>query len=57
MFQVGFSKEGKFLALDMKLYCNAGNSLDLSMAVSILAEFKMLLLLSHDNHHHHGQHQ
>ena len=31
--QVGFTKEGKVLALDCKLYNNAGNSLDLSAAI------------------------
>ena len=33
--QVGFSKDGKLLAMDMKLYSNAGNSVDLSVAVSL----------------------
>lgn len=27
--QVGFTREGRLLALDLDLYCNAGNSLDL----------------------------
>ena len=33
--QVGFSKDGKVLAVDMDLYANCGNSLDLSGAVSM----------------------
>lgn len=32
-FQVGFTGEGKIIALDMNLYSNAGMSLDLSRAV------------------------
>ena len=32
-YKAGFSREGKILALDVKLYSNGGNSLDLSMAV------------------------
>ena len=31
--KVGFTKGGKLLALDMKLYSNAGNSIDLSLPV------------------------
>ncbi len=31
--QVGYTQEGKLLALDMDLYCNAGNSLDLSYSI------------------------
>ena len=31
--KVGFAKDGKLLALDMKLYYNAGNSSDLSPSV------------------------
>ena len=31
--QVGFDEEGKLLALDVQLYNNAGNSLDLSAAI------------------------
>ena len=31
--QVGFDREGKLLALDVQLYNNAGNSLDLSAAI------------------------
>ncbi len=27
--QVGFTREGRLVALDLNLYCNAGNSLDL----------------------------
>lgn len=33
LLQVGFSKSGKVLALDCKLYNNAGNGLDLSAAI------------------------
>ena len=33
--QVGFTKEGNLLALDMKLYSNAGNSTDLSLPVNL----------------------
>ncbi|XP_056168904.1 xanthine dehydrogenase 1-like [Syzygium oleosum] len=32
-YKVGFTKEGKMLALDLELYNNAGNSVDLSLAV------------------------
>ncbi|BFZ07584.1 hypothetical protein BsWGS_10623 [Bradybaena similaris] len=32
-YKVGFTPEGKILALDLELYSNAGNSLDLSYAV------------------------
>ncbi|GCC40182.1 hypothetical protein chiPu_0024037 [Chiloscyllium punctatum] len=32
-YKVGFQKNGKVVALDLKLYCNAGNSLDISSAV------------------------
>ena len=32
--QVGFTVKGKIKALDVTLYNNAGNSLDLSLAVS-----------------------
>ncbi len=28
-YKVGFSPEGKLLACDMKLYCNAGYSMDI----------------------------
>ena len=31
--KVGFTKDGYLLALDMKLYSNAGNSVDLSLPV------------------------
>ena len=34
LLQVGFARDGKLLALDMKLYSNAGNSVDLSLSVS-----------------------
>lgn len=33
--QVGFSKDGKIQALDIDLYANAGNTVDLSFAVSV----------------------
>ena len=33
VLQVGFDREGKLLALDVQLYNNAGNSLDLSAAI------------------------
>lgn len=33
LLQVGFSSEGKLLALDLQLYSNAGNSLDLSASI------------------------
>ncbi|KAK9811378.1 hypothetical protein WJX72_002855 [[Myrmecia] bisecta] len=32
-YKVGFTKEGKIVALDTVMYCNAGNNLDLSGAV------------------------
>ncbi|XP_021645492.2 xanthine dehydrogenase 1 isoform X2 [Hevea brasiliensis] len=38
-YKVGFTKEGKVLALDLKIYNNAGNSLDLSLAVLERAMF------------------
>ena len=31
--QVGFSGEGKIQALDLKLYANSGNSLDLTFSI------------------------
>lgn len=36
LLQVGFLNSGKVVALDVSYYSNAGNSLDLSLAVSIL---------------------
>lgn len=33
--QVGFLSSGKVVALDVSYYSNAGNSLDLSLSVSI----------------------
>lgn len=33
-YKVGFTKEGKILALDLSLYANCGYSLDLSSSVS-----------------------
>ncbi|KAG8653082.1 xanthine dehydrogenase 1 isoform X4 [Manihot esculenta] len=38
-YKVGFTKEGKVLVLDLKIYNNAGNSLDLSLAVLERAMF------------------
>ncbi|KAI4386257.1 hypothetical protein MLD38_004203 [Melastoma candidum] len=38
-YKVGFTKEGKVLALDLEIYNNAGNSLDLSLAVLERAMF------------------
>lgn len=38
-YKVGYSPEGKILALDMMLYNNAGNSLDLSAAIMDRAIF------------------
>ncbi|KAJ7517365.1 hypothetical protein O6H91_21G020900 [Diphasiastrum complanatum] len=38
-YKVGFSKEGKVLALDLKIYNNGGNSLDLSHSVLERAMF------------------
>ena len=38
-YKVGYSPEGKILALDMTLYNNAGNSLDLSAAIMDRALF------------------
>ncbi|KAH9487576.1 hypothetical protein Btru_072338 [Bulinus truncatus] len=32
-YKVGFTSEGKILSLDIEIYCNAGNSMDLSLAV------------------------
>ena len=37
--QVGFTNEGKVLALDLEIYNNAGNSMDLSLAVLERAMF------------------
>lgn len=33
-YKIGFTKEGKIVAVDITLYCNAGMSFDLSTAVS-----------------------
>ncbi|WCJ36904.1 Xanthine dehydrogenase/oxidase [Euphorbia peplus] len=38
-YKVGFTNEGKILALDLQLYNNAGNSLDLSLAILERAMF------------------
>ncbi|XP_041043265.1 xanthine dehydrogenase/oxidase [Carcharodon carcharias] len=40
-YKVGFQKNGKIVAVDLKLYCNAGDSLDLSSAVMTRALFHM----------------
>lgn len=37
--KVGFTNEGKVLALDLEIYNNAGNSMDLSLAVLERAMF------------------
>jgi len=39
VYKVGATKEGKILALDVKLYCNAGCTYDLSAAVGDRALF------------------
>ncbi|MED6171548.1 xylitol dehydrogenase [Stylosanthes scabra] len=38
-YKVGFTNEGRVLALDLKIYNNAGNSLDMSLAVCERAMF------------------
>ncbi|XVF19260.1 hypothetical protein REPUB_Repub11eG0094600 [Reevesia pubescens] len=38
-YKVGFTNEGKVLALDLQIYNNAGNSLDLSLAILERAMF------------------
>ncbi|CAL1409557.1 unnamed protein product [Linum trigynum] len=38
-YKVGFTKEGKLLALDLEIYNNAGNSLDLSLSILERAMF------------------
>ncbi|XP_065866854.1 xanthine dehydrogenase 1-like isoform X2 [Euphorbia lathyris] len=38
-YKVGFTNEGKILALDLQIYNNAGNSLDLSLAILERAMF------------------
>ncbi|RWR75998.1 xanthine dehydrogenase 1 isoform X1 [Cinnamomum micranthum f. kanehirae] len=38
-YKVGFTNEGKLLALDLEVYNNAGNSLDLSLAILERAMF------------------
>ncbi|XP_060736363.1 xanthine dehydrogenase/oxidase [Tachysurus vachellii] len=40
-YKVGFKKNGKVMALDVTLYCNAGNSLDLSLSILERALFHM----------------
>ena len=42
--QVGFTKDGNLLALDMKLYSNAGNSVDLSLPVSLAVNLASYLV-------------
>lgn len=39
LMQVGFNNDGKVLALDLEIYNNAGNSLDLSLAILERAMF------------------
>lgn len=39
LLQVGFTNEGKILALDLEIYNNGGNSLDLSLSVLERAMF------------------
>lgn len=39
ILQVGFTNEGKILALDLEIYNNGGNSLDLSLSVLERAMF------------------
>ena len=39
LLQVGFTNEGKILALDLEIYNNGGNSLDLSLAILERAMF------------------
>lgn len=39
MIQVGFTNDGRVLALDLEIYNNAGNSLDLSLAILERAMF------------------
>lgn len=36
-YKVGITKEGKIIACDIEIYCNAGHTLDLSGAVSGIA--------------------
>ncbi|XP_049319724.1 xanthine dehydrogenase/oxidase isoform X5 [Astyanax mexicanus] len=40
-YKVGFQKSGKVVALDVTYYCNAGNSLDLSLSILERALFHM----------------
>jgi len=39
LIQVGFTNEGKVLAVDLEIYNNGGNSLDLSLAILERAMF------------------
>lgn len=39
MIQIGFTNDGRVLALDLEIYNNAGNSLDLSLAILERAMF------------------
>ncbi|XP_051880287.1 xanthine dehydrogenase/oxidase-like [Pristis pectinata] len=41
-YKVGYQKSGKIVAVDLTLYCNAGNSLDLSSCILERALFHML---------------
>ncbi|XP_078254947.1 xanthine dehydrogenase/oxidase-like [Rhinoraja longicauda] len=40
-YKVGYQKSGKIVAVDLTLYCNAGNNLDLSSAIMERALFHM----------------
>lgn len=42
LLQVGFLNSGKVVALDVSYYSNAGNSLDLSLSVSIVTDDRLL---------------
>lgn len=46
MLQVGFLNSGKVVALDVSYYSNVGNSLDLSLSVSIIANNRVFLYCS-----------
>lgn len=43
-YKVGFTGEGRIIALDVQLYNNAGYSADLSIPVSIISTITILLL-------------
>lgn len=42
--QVGFLNSGKVVALDVSYYSNAGNSMDLSLSVSVIKNDSVYLL-------------